>query len=278
MILITALITPFTEDNKIDYESFDRVLEYQKEKGINDIVLFGSTGEGFSLSMEEKKEILEYIGNKHNDLRVIVNVGGNNIDRVKEEISEIIKYNYVKKIMISTPYYLKPCQEGLYKYFVSILSEFKKTSFILYNVPSRTCVNLLPETIIRIRKVCCNIGGIKEASGDLKQIKELVINNFIVYSGDDENCLEGMRLGCNGLISVASNIYINEMIEVMRGNKLMNEIMSDRYRLLFLESNPKCIKYIMYKSNLIKNNILRLPLVEISEDNKNRINESLEFV
>jgi 4-hydroxy-tetrahydrodipicolinate synthase len=266
----TAIITPFTSDNKIDFESLEKLINHQVENKIDGIVLFGTTGESPTLSLDEKLIIFDFVSKLDlKQTKLIIGFGGNNTFEIIEEM-KYFDFSNVETFMLSTPYYNKQTQEGLYQHFTTILKTFINKSFLLYNIPSRTGVNLLPETIQRIYLSCPNIFGVKEASGDLSQIEKLInlIPTLNIYSGDDNLYFQVMELGGCGVVSVLSNLYPKEMKE-------MDSKILDYVPYLFIETNPSPIKFIMYQNKLIKSDLVRLPLVTVSEENQEKI---LDFI
>lgn len=262
----TALITPFTQDNQVDFESLEKLVKIQVENSIDGIILFGTTGESPTLSLDEKIRIFDFVSKFDlKETKLIIGFGGNNTLQIIEEM-KLFAFTNVETFMLSTPYYNKPTQEGLYQHFSLIIKTFSDKNFILYNIPSRTGVNLLPETIKRIYLSCPNIFGIKEASGNLTQIEELInlIPTVKVFSGDDNLYPQVMSLGGEGVVSVLSNLYPKEMKEI-------NLPVLEMVPYLFIESNPTPIKFIMKQKGLIKTDSVRLPLVTLSQESQDKI-------
>jgi len=275
MSIFTAVITPFDKDTNVDYKSFEKIINNQIEHNINGIVLFGTTGEAPTLKMSEKFKLLHMtknlIDNSKKDIKLILGFGGNNTYQV---IEEMVNFSSIDNVifMLSSPYYNKPTQEGLYQHYTTIMSKFSDKQFLIYNIPGRTSVNLLPETIKRISKTTPNIYGIKEASGSLDQVSQLINFGFDVYSGDDSMAYDVVKMGGKGVVSVLSNQFIKEMEEVLSLNETMNKEMEMLYKLAFIETNPSPIKYIMCLFKTIDCDQVRLPLVTLMEENKTLIN------
>ena len=288
----TALITPFKEDLSVDYESLARLLDTQLAGGVDYIVVLGTTGEAATLSAEERKEVRQYIVRYvQGRLPLVLGIGGNNTTAVCTELNAIQKElkEHFAAILSVCPYYNKPSQEGLYQHF-SAIAEASPIPVILYNVPGRTGVNMLPETVMRIYEAHPDkIIGIKEASGNIAQIKDLIalansklkIKNyelpFLVISGDDGIACEIMEAGGAGLISVASNAFAEDFHQIVhRKDARLQAKYAEMIRLLFKEGNPSGIKTVLAKKGIIKN-VLRLPLVsnsaEVQEEIKNALSQ-----
>ena len=282
----TALITPFQADGSVDYKSLEQLLDKQLEGYVDYIVVLGTTGEAATLSAEEKKEVRHFIVRKVNRrLPLVLGVGGNNTAAVCSELQtlrEELTEDYAA-ILSVCPYYNKPSQEGLYQHFCAI-AEASPIPVILYNVPGRTGVNLLPETVMRIYNARPDkIIGIKEASGNVEQIKDLICKKskvesqkqFLVISGDDGIACELMEAGADGLISVASNAFAHDFYQIVhQKDSRMQARYEEMIRLLFAEGNPSGIKTVLAAQGVIQN-ILRLPLVSNSKGIQEKIRNEL---
>ena len=279
----TALITPFDANGKVDYEALERLLETQLKGFVDYIVVLGTTGEAATMTEVEKKEVRTFIREYvHGRLPLVLGVGGNNTAAVCESLRTIDLSGFAA-ILSVCPYYNKPNQEGLFQHFCKV-AEASPIPVILYNVPGRTGVNLLPETVMRIYKAHPDkIVGIKEASGNIAQIKDLIalakaqftINNsqlpFLVISGDDGIACEIMEAGGAGLISVASNAFAEDFWHIVHDkDRALQTKYEEMVRLLFAEGNPVGIKAVLAQKGIIQN-YLRLPLVPASEELKERI-------
>ena len=265
----TALITPFDADGKVDYNALARLLDTQLTGAVDYIVVLGTTGEAATLSAEEKREVRQFIV-RHVDgrLPLVLGIGGNNTVAVVQDIRAMQKElarDYAA-ILSVCPYYNKPSQEGLYQHFCAIATA-SPVPVILYNVPGRTGVNLLPETVMRIYEACPDkIAGIKEASGNVEQIKQLIAlsapySAFSVISGDDGIACELMEAGAAGLISVASNAFPKDFHRIVHHkDAALQAQYTEMIRLLFVEGNPAGIKTVLAQKGII-GNYLRLPLV-----------------
>ena len=279
----TALITPFDANGKVDYEALERLLETQLKGFVDYIVVLGTTGEAATMTEDEKREVRTFIREYvHGRLPLVLGVGGNNTAAVCESLRTIDLSGFAA-ILSVCPYYNKPNQEGLYQHFCKV-AEASPIPVILYNVPGRTGVNLLPETVMRIYEAHPDkIVGIKEASGNIAQIKDLIalakaqftINNsqlpFLVISGDDGIACEIMEAGGAGLISVASNAFPEDFWHIVHDkDRALQAKYEEMVRLLFAEGNPVGIKAVLAQKGIIQN-YLRLPLVPASEELKERI-------
>ncbi len=279
----TALITPFDANGKVDYEALKRLLETQLKGFVDYLVVLGTTGEAATMTEDEKHEVRTFIREYvHGRLPLVLGVGGNNTAAVCESLRTIDLSGFAA-ILSVCPYYNKPNQEGLYQHFCKV-AEASPIPVILYNVPGRTGVNLLPETVMRIYEAHPDkIVGIKEASGNIAQIKDLIalansklkIKNyelpFLVISGDDGIACEIMEAGGAGLISVASNAFAEDFWHIVHDkDRALQAKYEEMVRLLFAEGNPVGIKAVLAQKGIIQN-YLRLPLVPASEELKERI-------
>ena len=279
----TALITPFDANGKVDYEALERLLETQLKGFVDYLVVLGTTGEAATMTEDEKKEVRTFIREYvHGRLPLVLGVGGNNTAAVCESLRTIDLSGFAA-ILSVCPYYNKPNQEGLYQHFCKV-AEASPIPVIVYNVPGRTGVNLLPETVMRIYEAHPDkIVGIKEASGNIAQIKDLIalakaqftIHNsqlpFLVISGDDGIACEIMEAGGAGLISVASNAFAEDFWHIVHDkDRALQAKYEEMVRLLFAEGNPVGIKAVLALKGIIQN-YLRLPLVPASEELKERI-------
>lgn len=281
---ITAIVTPFRE-GEVDWESYKNLVNFQLKKGINGIVPCGTTGEAATLSYDEHKKVIEEtVKIVKKRVPVIAGTGANSTEEALELTLFAKEVGATASLQV-TPYYNKPTQEGLYRHFKKI-AETIDIPIILYNVPGRTGVNLLPETVVRLSQIP-NIVGIKEASGNINQVTEICKNvkkkNFTVLSGDDALTLPILAVGGKGVISVASNIIPDKVVKLVdfylkgqyeRSLKLHYELY-DLMQGLFIETNPIPVKTALYLMGMIRNEF-RLPLCEMSENNVNRLKKLLK--
>lgn len=270
----TALITPFNEDFTIDYKSLKILIEDQIKNGIDAIVILGTTGETPVVDEEERKKLVEEaVAIANNKTKIIVGTGTN-------DTRKVVKYNKLAEeakadgVLVVNPYYNKSTQTGLVEHY-KYISERTTLPIILYNVPSRTAMNVLPETVLRIHDACKNVVAVKEACADISQIAKLCASKpetLTVLSGNDDQTLPIIALGGKGVISVFSNIYPKQMKSIttalLNGDFKTGLQLHNKYlkmmNLLFVETSPIPVKYLASAKGLCKN-ILRLPLVTASQ-------------
>lgn len=274
----TALVTPFKKDFSIDFDGLKKLVDYQIDNGVNFLVVQGTTGESPTLSWSEKMEVLRAVQNANQGrVKIVFGVGGNNTADVIEKIQQLP--SGVDGILSVSPYYNKPLQSGIVAHFNEV-AKSTKLPIILYNVPGRTSSNMTPETTLELAKIE-NIVAVKEASGNMGQIMEIVRRKpvgFGVLSGDDPIVVPLMSVGVEGVISVVSNAFPNKFSAMVKSAQ-MNEFSVAKdlhYELLnvtnlfFEEGNPGGVKASLCAQGLM-NETMRLPLVEISEDLRTRI-------
>lgn len=290
----TALITPFDANGAVDYEALKCLLDTQLTCFVDYIVVLGTTGEAATMSTDEKREVRQFIVNytrqrplakNQKPIPLVLGVGGNNtaqvvsdLEAMKDEL--ILDYTAILSVC---PYYNKPNQEGLFQHFCAV-AKASPIPVILYNVPGRTGVNLLPETVLRIYNAQPDkIAGIKEASGNVEQIKHLInlVNSqssnrqFLVISGDDGIACEIMEAGGAGLISVASNAFPEDFHKIVHNkDAALQAKYAQMVKLLFAEGNPVGIKAVLSQKGIIQNQ-LRLPLVPASTELQAQIQKEL---
>lgn len=265
-----ALITPFTENGAIDFDALKRIVDYQITNGADFLCILATTGETPCLSKEEKSAIKNFIVNEVNGrLPIVIGCGGNNTAAVVEELQNG-DFQGIDGILSVCPYYNKPSQEGLYQHFKAIASA-SRLPVILYNVPGRTGINMSAATTVRLARDCENIVAIKEASGNLEQVDEILKNKpdgFAVLSGDDSLTYPMIACGAEGVISVIGNALPKEFSRMIRLEQRgefeaavkIHHKFTDLYSLLFVDGNPAGVKALLHEMGFI-NNILRLPLV-----------------
>lgn len=270
-----AMVTPFDKNNKVDYYSLSKLINYQVDNGIDYILLMGTTSEAACLTETEKKEVIDFSKKEiAGRIPVMLGLGGNNTAEVISKIKST-DFTGIDGILSVSPYYNKPNQEGLYRHFAEI-AKTCPIPVVLYNVPGRTSVNILPHTTLRLAYDFQNIIATKEASGSMDNIMQIIKNKpegFNVISGDDAISVPLISVGAAGVISVAANAYPKEcsdMIKLaMNGNfKEASKIhyrLLDAIELMFAEGNPTGIKAFMSENDIIQN-YLRLPLVQSSSN------------
>ena len=280
-----ALITPFKEGGEVDYKSLMRLVEYQLDNGADFFCILATTGETPTLSTEEKDKIknlvVDLVGGR---VPILMGCGGNNTEAVVQEL-KTGDFRGIDGVLSVCPYYNKPSQEGLYQHFKKI-AEATKLPVVLYNVPGRTGVNLKAETTVRLARDCENIVAIKEASGNLEQVDEIIKNNpadFDVISGDDALTFPMVSCGAVGVISVIGNALPREFSKMIRlqmrgeydGARKIHHRFTDLFSLLFVDGNPAGVKAMLSEMGYIEN-ILRLPLVPMRVKNVQRMSEILK--
>ena len=265
----TALITPFKEDQSVDFGSLKKILDHQLNNNIDAHIVLGTTGESPVIEYEERRKLISAVVEEaKGKVPIIVGTGSNNTNKVIEnnKLAEDLKAD---GLLIVNPYYNKGTQASHLDHYKHI-SDRTSLPIILYNVPSRTGMNILPETAVRIHNNCSNVVAIKEASGDISQIANLIAikpDSFSVLSGNDDQTLPIMALGGDGVISVFSNPYPSEMRQItdaMLNNKLSSaQKFNNKYlgmmNALFIETSPAPVKFVMHHLGLCEN-VLRLPL------------------
>lgn len=280
----TALVTPFRSDLSVDYDKLRQLIKRQIENGIKCLVPVGTTGEAVTLELSEWREVIsQTVQEASGKAIVLAGVGGNCTKTVIDRAKEAFDLG-VDGVLAVTPYYNKPTQEGLFDHFRRVAQEVKGP-IVLYNVPSRTGVNMSAQTTIRLQREFENIVGIKESSGNLSQIMQIISQRregFRVYSGDDNLTLPITTLGGDGVISVVSNEtpdLMNQLVEFIFENKL-DMARRLHYRLLplmeinFIETSPAPVKYALSRMGLIEN-VLRPPLVPVTDSSSKQIDQVL---
>ena len=268
------MITPFTADGRVDYEALGRMIDYVIEGGADYIVALGTTAETPTLYIQERAVVAMFIANQiRHRVPLVIGVGGNSTSEVLDQLREF-DLRGADAILSVTPYYNKPSQEGLYQHF-KVVSEHSPLPIILYNIAGRTGVNMTAETTLRIAADFPNVIGIKEASGNIGQIQEIIDRRregFLVLSGDDGIAVDVMRRGGDGVISVAANAFPKRFMECVNYAKAGEfdraekayECLDEAVHALFEEGNPVGVKCALAEMGII-GPTMRLPLVEGSE-------------
>lgn len=280
-----ALITPFKKDGSVDYKALKSLVDYQIGNGADFIVILATTGETPCLEKEEKDEITKIVIDVvKGRVPILKYCGGNNTAAVVREIKES-DWSGIDGILSICPYYNKPSQEGLYEHFKAI-ANVSKLPIVLYNVPGRTGVNMTAETTIRIANSFSNVVAIKEASGSLEQVDEIIKykpDNFEVLSGDDALTFPMIVSGAVGVISVIGNALPKEFSRMIRlelngefeAARAIHHKFTELYKLLFVDGNPAGCKALLNDMGMIEN-ILRLPLVPTRIETKQKMNDILK--
>ena len=275
-----ALVTPFDATGAVDHEALGRLVDYQVESHTDFLCVLGTTAETPTLDEEEQLAVRRTVA-KHNAgrLPILLGCGGNCTHKV---VSKLAKdpMDDADALLCVVPYYNKPTQEGMYAHFKAI-AEATELPIILYNVPGRTGVNMLPETTLRLAADFKNIVGIKEASGNVEQIEYILRHRpegFKVFSGDDGITLPLIKSGADGVISVIGNAYAAEFAELVHlaqsgqfaEAEAIDHRLAELYKLIFVDGNPAGIKCVMELRGMLQN-ILRLPLVPATQATREKI-------
>ena len=280
-----ALITPFTLEGKVDYKSLRRLLDYQLANGADFLCILATTGEAPCLTKEEKEELTSFIkGVVGGRIPILKYCGGNNTAAVVDEI-KTTDWTGIDGILSICPYYNKPSQDGLYQHFKAI-AEVSPLPIVLYNVPGRTGINMKAETTVKLAKDFSNIVAIKEASGSLEQVDEIIKNkpdNFDVISGDDALTFSMIASGAAGVISVIGNALPKEFSRMIRLEfngeyepaRKIHHMFTELYSLLFVDGNPAGCKSLLNDIGMIEN-VLRLPLVPTTITTKQKMADILK--
>ena len=279
---IVALITPF-KDESLDQESYIKLINYHLKNGTNGIVPGGTTGESPTLSHNEHKKIIEIAVKECNSRIPVVAGTGSNSTEEAIELSKFAEKAGSDALLIVTPYYNKPTQEGLYQHYKKI-NDNVGIPIVIYNIPSRSVIDMSVETMTKLYELK-NIIGVKDATGDLKRVelqKKSMGNEFIQLTGNDDNALEFNKLGGVGAIGVTANIAAKLSSDFQKAcldnkNKAaeLDKILQHLHTAMFIESNPSPVKYAASLLNMC-NASVRLPLVEVQEETKKKISDALK--
>jgi len=282
-----ALVTPFNKQKDVDHTALSKLVNFVIDEGVDFLVALGTTAETSSLSDKEKFEVLKTIKDTNaNRLPIVLGVGSNNTTQLVDLINKI-DFDGIDAILSVTPYYNKPTQEGLYQHFKAV-SEVSPLPVILYNVPSRTGVNLHAQTTLRLANDFDNIIGIKEASANFIQLMDIIKHkpeDFIVLSGDDATTFPLLSLGGDGVISVIANAVpkaFSQMVKSgLQGNykeaRQLHYCFTDLLKDVFIEGNPAGIKAMLEMQD-IADNQLRLPLVAVSSKTYTRLKDQFKLL
>jgi 4-hydroxy-tetrahydrodipicolinate synthase len=278
-----AIVTPFLDNGDVDFDSLKELVNFQVTNGVNYLVVLGTTGEAATLNKEEKNAVIDcVIETNNNRVPLVVGFGGNNTNEIVDQIRNYKNFDKIDAILSVAPYYNKPSQEGIFQHY-KIISETSPVPVIIYNVPGRTSVNINANTTLRIARELPNVIAVKEASGNMEQIMQIIKDkpeNFHVISGDDAITYPMIQLGASGVISVIGNAFPKEfsnmVMQALQGeNKPALETHYSLFELIkgiFAEGNPAGVKAILHQKGIISNN-LRLPLVPVSESLYKKLNE-----
>ena len=280
----TALVTPF-RDGGIDVSAFEQLIDSQIAAGITGIVAIGTTGESPTLSHEEREEVIRVAVTRANKRCLVFAGTGSNSTEHAIDLTKSAENLGVDAALLVAPYYNKPSQEGLFRHFKAI-ADTTRLPIMLYNIPGRCGVDIIPETVARLAKECRNIVSIKEASGSVERIGELrrhLPDPFTILSGDDSLTLPFMAVGAVGVVSVASNLFPSEVCALVHAcesgdlktaEKLHRKLLP-LFKDLFIEPNPVPVKAALGWRGTMSSEV-RLPLCEMSEANNARLRKTLE--
>lgn len=275
-----ALITPFKEDLSIDFNALSNIVEHCISGGVEYLVVLGTTGEGVTLTKEEKKQVYSFIPQQAKGrVPCVAGIGGNNTQEVTATLQAFDFTGYDAVLSVS-PYYNKPSQEGIFQHFMTI-QEACPLPIILYNVPGRTGSNMAVSTILRLAKACEKFVAVKEASGNPEQFMDLLNEkpfDFDIISGDDNLALPFLAMGMTGIISVIGQAYPKDFTSMIRLglDGRFEEARQIHYKLynlmkgIFIEGNPGGVKFVMSRLGLCEN-VVRLPLATVSRSTEEKL-------
>ena len=278
---IVAIITPM-RDGEIDERSFRKLVRMQRVAGTSGIVPAGCTGEAATLTLDERMRLIEIALEEVGDVIPVIPGTGSNSTRETVRLTEAARRAGADGALVITPYYNKPTPEGQYRHYRAVAEEVD-IPIVLYNFPSRTGINMLPETVARLSEIE-NIVAIKEAAGSVDQVSEIVrLCDITVLSGDDPQTLPMMAVGARGVVSVVANVLPSVVAEMVaayprapeRARTLHGEVRAAA-KVLFLETNPCPVKYAMAELGLVESGELRLPLVEVTETTKKAMEPAIQ--
>lgn len=285
--VITAMVTPFDKNREIDYNKVEELTNYLINNGSDTLLVAGTTGEGPTLTHDEEIEVLSTVKRANaNKAKVIMNAGSN-CTMTAIRTAKLAQKEDVDAILSVVPYYNKPNQKGMIEHFGAI-AKSTDLPVIIYNIPSRTGVNMLPETVAKLAKEYSNIVGIKQSYADMDAVTEMKLlcpEDFAVYSGDDSLTLPMMSLGARGVVSVASHIFGSEIKSMIRNYKTgeflaalnMHKKLYPAFKKLFMAPNPVPVKAALAHKGIIED-FVRRPLVELTDDEKSDLFNVLDSV
>ncbi len=279
-----ALITPMLKDGQVDYPSLKRLLDYQLENGTDGLIIMGTTGEAATIPFAEQIDVLQYVlVHVQGRIQVIAGNGSNSTAEAVEK-TKVLSALPIDGFLTVTPYYNKPTQQGMLAHFKAVAGATEKP-VLLYNVPGRTGVDLLPATVAELAKIP-NITGIKEATGSLARLKELqalVGADFALLSGDDASACDFLLQGGHGVISVTTNVAPKAMAQMIKAARAghtaaaraLDQSLQPLHRDLFIESNPIPSKWALLRLGLISSDFARLPLTQLEPIHQSAIEQAL---
>ena len=281
----TAVITPFKKNQDIDYGKFKELIDFQLDNGISGIVPCGTTGESPTLTGDEQKKLIELTVKHVNGRGKVIAGTGSNSTHHSIEMTKFAKKAGADYAMLVNPYYNKPTQKGLYLHFKAV-ADAVDIPIVVYNIKGRTAVNVETPTLVKLMKDCRNIIGVKEASGDLEQMKSVIKSRkpgFSVLSGDDNMTLDLIKAGGDGIISVASNLIPDRMVGMvnaaldgrLKEAEKMNHDLGDFFKACFIETNPIPIKTAVAMQGKCEE-VFRLPMCTMEDANRKKLKQVLE--
>lgn len=283
--LVTAMVTPFGDDGKIDYKAAEQVANHLIKTGTSAILVCGTTGESPTLSDEEKIDFLKCVTSVcKKRARVIMGAGTNDTEK-SVKMAQIAQKEGADGLLVIAPYYNKPSQAGIEAHIKKVAAA-STLPMIVYNIPARTGVNILPETMLRIAEACDTVHALKDSTGNVDQAAEIAAkarDGFRIYSGDDFLTLPFLSVGACGVISVASHLVGEGITGIMAkffsgdvdGPRTLHYKYLPLFKGLFAAPNPVCVKYALSKLGLCKEHV-RLPLVPLNEDEKSTLKQILK--
>lgn len=281
----TALITPFLENGKVDYPAFEKIMQFQISRGIDGVVVGGSTGENFALSYAEKENLVKKaIEIAKGKIKIIAGTGTNYTDATCDNTRKAQEWKADASLVVA-PFYNKPVQRALVEHYCKVAAAAPEMPIIIYNVPGRTSVNILPETILEIADKCPNVIAVKEASGNVEQMMAIIKDapeKFSLLSGDDSLTFPITAAGAKGVISTISNYLPKDFTRMthlaLEGSfneaRVLHYKYFDLMKLNFIETNPGPVKYVMSKLGFCGENY-RLPMIKLTKEHKNLIDREL---
>ena len=283
--VFTAIVTPFKEDESVDYETLGKLIDFNIENGVSGIVPCGTTGESPTLTEEEHKKVIRYVVKCVNKRVLVIAGTGSNCTKTAIELTKEAEEDGVDAALVVNPCYNKPTHEGLYRHFKAV-ADSVKIPIVVYNIKGRTGVNVETDNLIRLANDCSNIVAVKEASGDIEQMKDVIAKRsegFSVLSGDDGITFELIKAGGDGLISVAANVIpkrVSEMVSLALEGKIgeaekKNLELSELFSKEFIETNPIPIKAMLAMQGKIKE-VYRLPMCELRPENREKIQDLMK--
>ncbi|MGB7537480.1 MAG: 4-hydroxy-tetrahydrodipicolinate synthase [Anaerolineales bacterium] len=278
--LYTAIVTPFTVNENVDEGALKKLIDFNLAGGVDGIVPCGTTGESPTLTHDEHDRVIELTIEHINGRAKVLAGTGSNSTREAVRLSKHARRSGADALLLVTPYYNKPTQEGMYRHFREIAESVSIPS-IIYNIKGRTGVNLETDTLVRLMTDCANIVGVKEASGDLNQMKDVIARKtkeFSVLSGDDNMTLPLIKAGGDGVISVASNIIPDRMARLVKLGlegkfaeaEALEKELAPLFAVEFVETNPIPIKYMLSLKGMC-NEVYRLPICELRPPSKEKV-------